>query len=193
MSDEKRKINVTKQGKKYLGMISIPSDMYRTTDYFNRPSMMRHRDNQGTLDSFIQLYDADILIGDNIVLKRQDVVNVRVIDIVFYWDEIDNLGMPAEQKRAKAMMEQMGRAELNRVTVTTPMHGSQFYEISGTFYGKFKRAMVKNFLALTNAAVEHFFKSPESGKWSKRSVSLPHDFVALNMNFVDSYSLKYEE
>ena len=193
MSDEKRKICIIKQGKKYLGGISIPSDMYRTTDYFNRPGMMRHRDNQGTLDSFIQLYDVEMIIDDKIVLKRQDIANIRVVDIILYWDEIDNLGIPAEQKRAKTMMENMGRSELNRVTVVTPMYGSQFYEVSGAFYGKFKRAMVKNFLSLTHATVDHFFKNPETDKWNKKSVTLPHAFVALNMSFVDSYSLKFDE
>jgi hypothetical protein len=75
----------------------------------------------------------------------------------------------------------------------TPMYGSQFYEISGAFYGRFKRAMVKNFLSLTNATVDHFFKKSETDKWSKKPIALPHGFVALNMSFVDSYSLKIEE
>jgi hypothetical protein len=154
---------------------------------------MRHRDNQGTLDSFIQLYDVEMIIDDKIVLKRQDVANVRVIDIMFYWDEIDNLGTPVEQKRAKTMMKSMGRSELNRVTVVTPMYGNQFYEVSGVFYGRFKRAMVNNFLSLTNATVDHFFKKPETDKWNKKSVTLPYGFVALNMSFVDSYSLKFDE
>jgi hypothetical protein len=193
MPDDKRKICIIKQGKKYLGGISIPSDMYRTTDYFNRPGMMKHRDNQGTLDSFIQLYDVEMIIDDKIVLKRQDVANIRVIDIILYWDEIDNLGTPVEQKRAKTMMENIGRPELNRVTVVTPMYGSQFYEVSGAFYGRFKRAMVNNFLSLTNATVDYFFKKPETDKWNKKSVTLPHGFVALNMSFVDSYSLLFEE
>ena len=193
MSDEKRKICIIKQGKKYLGGISIPSDMYRTTDYFNRPGMMRHRDNQGTLDSYIQLYDVEVIVDSNIVLKRQDVINIRVTDIIFYWDEIDNLGTPVEQKRAKAMMENIGQPELNRANMITPMYGSQFYEISGAFYGRFKRAMVKNFLSLTNATVDHFFKKSETEKWSKKPIALPHGFVALNMSFVDSYSLKIEE
>jgi len=155
MSDEKRRISIIKQGKKYLGGISIPSDMYRTTDYFNRPGMMRHRDNQGTLDSYIQLYDVEMIVDDNIVLKRQP--------------------------------------ELNRANMITPMYGSQFYEISGAFYGRFKRAMVKNFLSLTNATIDHFFKKPETDKWNKKPIALPYDFVALNMSFVDSYSLKTEE
>ena len=193
MSEEKRRVNIIKQGKKYLGEILIPSDMYRTTDYFNRPAMMRHRDNKGTLDSYIQLHDVEIIIDDKIVLKRQTVVNIRVIDIIFYWDELDNLGIPVEQKRATAMMENIGRPELNRVNVITPMYGSQFYEISGAFYGKFKRAMLKNFLSLTNATVDHFFKKPETDKWNKKPIALSYGFIALNMNFVDSYSLKFDE
>ncbi len=193
MSDEKRKICIIKQGKKYLGGISIPSDMYRTTDYFNRPGMTRQLDNQGTLDSYIQLYDVKVIIDDKIVLTKQDVINTRVTDIIFYWDEIDNLGTPVEQKRAKAMMENIGRPELNRVNVITPIYGSQFYEISGAYYGRFKRAVVKNFLSLTNATIDHFVKNPEANKWSKKPITLPYDFVALNMNFVDSYSLKFDE
>jgi len=155
--------------------------------------MMKHRDNQGTLDSYIQLYDVEMIIDDNIVLKRQKVANLRVIDIIFYWDEIDNLGIPVEQKRAKTMMDNMGRSELNRVTVVTPMYGNQFYEVSGAFYGRFKRAMVNNFLSLTDAIVDHFFKKTETDKWNKKSVALPYGFVALNMSFVDSYSLLFEE
>jgi hypothetical protein len=193
MSDEKRKINIIKQGKKYLGELPIPSDKYRTTDFFNRPSILRHRADQGTLDSYIPLYDAEVTIDDNFALKRQNVINIRIIDIIFYWDELENVGTPAEQKKAKAMMDNAGQPELNRINVITPMYGDQFYEISGNFFGYFKRAMTKNFLSLTNATIDHFFKTTETGKWNKKPIALPYGFAALNMNFVDSYSLESDE
>jgi hypothetical protein len=193
MSDEKRKINIIKQGKKYLGELPIPSDKYRTTDFFNRPSILRHRADQGTLDSYIQLYDAEVTIDDNFALKRQNVINIRIIDIIFYWDELENVGTPAKQKKAKAMMDNAGQPELNRINVITPMYGDQFYEISGNFFGYFKRAMAKNFLSLTNATIDHFSKTAETGKWNKKPIALPYGFVALNMNFVDSYSLEIDE
>ena len=50
-----------------VGELPIPSDNYRTSDYFNRPSILRHRADQGTLESYAQLYDAEVTIDDDLI------------------------------------------------------------------------------------------------------------------------------
>jgi hypothetical protein len=193
MADKKRKINIIKQGKKYFGELPIPSDNFRTSDYFNRPSILRHQADKGTLEGYSQLYDAEVTIDDNFALKKKNIVNIRIIDIIFFWDELENVGIPAKQKKAKAMMENAGRSEFNRINLITSMYGDQFYEISGDFFGYFRRVMATNFLSLTNATIDHFFKTIETGKWNKKPIALPYGFVAFNINFVDSYSLAFDE
>ncbi len=193
MAEEKRKINIVKPGKHYVGHIAIPSAMFRTLDYFNRPHMMRRIDNQTTLDNYIQIHDVEIAIDGKWPHARLGIANVRVFDIIFFWDELEDSGNESERKRAASYSADSGRAELNRATILTPMYDSQFYEIAGDYFGRFKRALSQNFIALNNATVDQTHLEPDSGQWAKKSISLPHGFVAVNMNYVDSYFLKFEE
>jgi hypothetical protein len=193
MADNKRKIGIMKQGKKYVGSVIIPSDAFRTIDYFNRPALMRHRDNLTTLDNYIQMHDVAMIIDGKVILKKQGAMNILVTDIIFYWDDLENIGDSSEQKRARTLMDNTGRTDLNSANIITPMFDNQFFQITGTFHGNFKSAMMHNFLALTNTSVNQIYIKPETGKWCKKPIDLPHGFLALNMNHIDSYSLKDDE
>ncbi len=193
MTNNQRRFTIIKQGIKYDGSVIIPTNVYRTTDYFNRPALMRHRDNQTTLDNYIQMFDVALVIDGKVILKKQGAMNILVTNIIIYWDDLDKPGDSTEQKRARTLMENIGRTDLNTVNIITPMFDNQFYQIMGSFHGNFKKAMIHNFLALTNTSVNQIYIKPETGEWNKKPIDLPHGFLALNVNYIDSYSLKHDE
>ncbi|MBW1646049.1 MAG: hypothetical protein JRJ56_06960 [Deltaproteobacteria bacterium] len=191
MNTLQRKITIHKPGKQYTGHIAVPAEAYRTSDYFNRPALMKHPHGQSTADNYIHLQDVRITVDSRLTMTLET-INIRVEDIIFFWDELKNAGTVADQLRAEKLRYKAGQQEMNRISIVTPILNGRFYTVAGTFSGLFRKAIQANFLALFEATIT-VFQPQNGGEWSKSPLPTPNRFVGFNLNYMESFFLKNPE
>lgn len=188
METAERKIAIiTSLGKKYVGMIDIPNENFRTTDLFNSANIYWKHPNMKCYDDAMFMRDVSLLIDEKSVYKKFDTLQVKLSEIIFLYDEILTLHDEMEKKRADAMMnksEEGGQA----VTIITTMVANSFFDISGYFFGMFQKKSKDKFLPLTQASVIEVYKS--KGKWFQKKREIPHDFICVSNKNIESVTIK---
>ncbi len=74
------------------------------------------------------------------------------------------------------------------INIITKQVANSFYDITGTFYGLFKNKSKNNFIPLTQANIAEIFRKQD--KWVKRNVKLPHDFICVSNDHIESICFK---
>ena len=97
---------VTSLGKRYSGMIDIPSSNFRTSDLLNSANVFWKNPNEKCYDNAILMYDARLFLDDTAVYRHFDKIQIKLSEIFYFYDEVSILGDEMEKKRASTIIKQ---------------------------------------------------------------------------------------
>jgi hypothetical protein len=188
MAEKQRKLAiVTSLGKKYSGMVDVPSETFRTTDLLNSSNIFWKSPNLKCYDNAIFMSDVRLFLDDKAMYKKFDFIQVRLSDIIYFYDDIEGIGDEMEKKRASTMVRQTNE-DVQTVNIITKQVANSFYDIIGRFFGLFKKKSKDNFISLTQANIVEIYKKQD--KWVKKKVKLPHKFIGVSNNHIESVTFK---
>jgi len=180
---QRRLAIVSSQGKKYSGVVDIPNENFRTTDLLNSSNIFWKNPNEKCYDNAILMYDVKLFLDDAAVYRKFDKIQVKLSEIFYVYDEMQDLGDTMEKKRASTMIKQT-QENSQIVNIITKEVANSFYDISGTFFGLFKKKSKDKFIPLTEASIIQIYKRQD--KWGKKQIKLPHNFVCVSNQHIES-------
>jgi hypothetical protein len=184
MDAKQRKLAiVTSLGKKYSGMVDVPSETFRTTDLLNSSNIFWKSPNLKCYDNAIFMSDVRLLLDDKAVYKNFDSIQVKLSDIIYFYDDIEGIGNEMEKKRASTMVIQT-KEEAQSVNIITKQVANSFYDITGRFFGLFRKKSKDNFIPLTQANIVEIYRKED--KWVRKKINLPHNFICVSNNHIES-------
>ncbi len=184
--EQRRLAIVTSLGKKYSGMVDVPSSAFRTTDLLNSANLFWRNPNEKVYDNALMMYEARLFLDESMVYRKFDRIQIKLSEIFYFYDDIEFIGDEMEKKRA-AVMIQNTQEKAQSVNIITKDVASSFYDIKGQFYGLFKKKSKDKFVALTQAEmVEICWKQD---RWIKREVKLPFGFIGVSNNHIEAVTI----
>jgi len=180
---QRKLVIVTSLGKKYSGLVDVPSETFRTTDLLNSSNIFWKNPNHKCYDNAIFMSNVRLFLDDTGVYKRFDSIQVKLSEIIYFYDELESVGDKTEQKRATTMVKQSYEAA-QTINIITRQVGNFFYDITGSFFGLFKKKSKDNFIPLTNANILGIYH--EQDKWIQKKIKLPHDFICVSNTHLES-------
>jgi hypothetical protein len=186
MEAKQRKLAfVTLLGKKYSGMVDVPSDTFRTTDLLNSSNLFWKNPNEKCYDNAILMQDVRLFLDDTAVYKKFDKIQIKLSDIIYLYDDIEGIGDEMEKKRASVMVQQTQEGA-QTINIIIRQAANSFYDITGLFYGLFKKKSKDKFIPLTQANIVEIYRKED--KWIRKQVKLPHNFICINNEHIESVS-----
>ena len=182
---QRKLVVVTSLGKKYSGLVDVPSETFRTTDLLNSSNIFWKDPNLKCYDNAIFMSNVRLFLGDTGVYKRFDSIQVKLSEIIYFYDEIESVGDEMERKRATTMVKQFSK-EAQVVNIITRQAGNFFYDITGVFFGLFKKKSHNNFIPLTNTNILGIYR--EQDKWTQKKIKLPHNFICVSNTHLESFT-----
>jgi len=183
MSEQRRISVLTSLGKKYSGFIDIPNAALRTTDLLNSPNIFWKNPNEKCFENAILLYDVNLTFDEGAVFKRYEKIQIKLSEVIYFHDELESITDEQEKKRASTMIERT-QEKMQSVNIITTLVANSFYDITGNFYGLFKKKAADKFLPLTNVKIVEISK--KENKWFKKEINLPHRFVGVGNGHIES-------
>ena len=174
---------VTSFGKKYSGLIDIPNSTLRTTDLLNSMNIYWKNPHEKCFENAILMYDASLMFGDSSLYRKFDKIQIRLDEVFYFYDDFQSITDEKEKMRASTMIK-MAQEELQRVNIITVLVANSFFDISGNFYGLFKKKTHDKFLPLTDAKMVEIYKKQD--KWLKKEIMLPHRFIGVSNSHIES-------
>ena len=178
---------VTSFGKRYRGVIDIPNDSFRTSDLFNAANLYWKNANEKCFNDAILMYDADLFLDEIGVYKSFKKLQIKIPEIIFFCDDLETIGNDVEKSRASAMRDKAQEAA-QTVDIITPLIANSFYEITGEFYGLFKKKSNDKFISLSEAVI--FEISKAQGQMVKKEIKLPHSFLGVSTRYIESLCIE---
>lgn len=176
---------MTSFGKKYSGSIDVPSESMRTTDLLNSSAIFWRNPNDKCFDNAILLHDVKLVLDETAVYKKINKMQLKTSEIIFFYDDLGQVGDMQEKTRAGAMREKAGE-ELKSVNIITPIIANSFYDIHGKFYGLFKKKSQDKFIPLFDASIVEIQKNQE--KWAKKTIPLAFGFLGMSSRYIEALS-----
>lgn len=188
MDTKQRKLAiVTSLGKKYSGMVDVPNETFRTTDLLNSSNIFWKSPNLKCYDNAIFMSDVRLFLDDTAVYKKFDSIQIKISEIIYFYDEIKEIGDEMEKKRASTIVRQTNE-DVQAVNIITKQVANSFYDVNGIFFGLFKKKSNDNFIPLTQANIVEIYKKKD--KWVQKKVKLPHNFICVSNNHIESVTFK---
>jgi hypothetical protein len=119
--------------------------------------------------------------------KKFDSIQIKVADIIYFYDDTQEIGDETEKKRASTMVQQSNE-KAQTVNIITTQVAHSFYDITGRFFGLFKRKSKENFISLTEAQIVEIYKRQD--KWMQKKIKLPHNFISVSNSHIESVTFK---
>jgi hypothetical protein len=186
MGNNQRQITLFTSAKTYSGHIDIANESVRTIDIFNSANMFWKDPAEKSFNDALLVHNASIMLAGNIKLAEFAKLQVRIGDILFFHDSLENLGDGMEKRRAAHLMRKT-RETTSQVQIITQTRGDAFFSISGMFYGLFKSKSNCRFLPITQAKVVEIIRSNE--KWQKRAIAIEGGFVGIATEHIEACTL----
>ena len=187
---QRKLVIVTSLGKKYSGLVDVPSETFRTTDLLNSSNIFWKNPNLKCYDNAIFMSNVRLFLGDTGVYKRFDSIQVKLSGIIYFYDEIESVGDEMEQKRATTMVKQSSE-DAQTVNIITRQAGNFFYDITGVFFGLFKKKSHNNFIPLTKTNILGIYR--EEDKWMQKKIKLPHNFICVSNTHIESFTFTNDQ
>ena len=187
MSDIQRSVTVFTPGKTYSGYVDVPNESLRSIDLFNSANIYWKDPAEKSFEDALLIRDATVILEGNIKLCKMTRVQVRLLDVIFFFDALDDSGDRLEKIRAATLKTRSGE-DTSSVTIITNTRANCFYFISGIFYGLFKSKSKQRFIALTQPAVTAVLLAEDG--WQKKKIALPGSFVGVSTRHVEACSFK---
>jgi hypothetical protein len=183
MTFQRQVVVVTSLGKKYLGKVDIPNPTLRTTDLFNSGSIFWKDPSEKCFENAILLHDVQLRIDDSAVCVRFDRIQVKLNEIILFYDDLQSISDEKEKMRA-ATMVQKSKEQQQTVNIITTEVFQSFYHMTGIFYGLFKKKSNDKFIPLTEVKLVEIYR--REGKWFQREVELPHRFIGISTSHIEA-------
>ena len=188
MTPVQRKLAIiTSMGKKYSGMLDVPNESFRTTDLLNSSNIYWRNPNEKCYDNAIMMHDVDLYIDKTSVYKRYKKIQIKVPEIVYFYDEFERLGDEMEKKRAVTIAQGV-KEQAQQVHIITTMVANSFYDISGLFFGLFRKKSLNNFVPLNQVTMREIYQ--RDGTWKKKELTIPYGFIGVSNNHIESITLE---
>ncbi len=188
MGPTQRKVAVvTSLGKKYSGLIDIPSDTFRTTDIFNSSHIYWKNPDLKCYDDAILMRDARLFLEEKSVYQKFDMIQIKLSEIIYFYDDIEQLGNEIEKKRMSALHGAKSE-ESQTIHIITTQVANSFYDITGIFSGRFRKKSKDAFIPLTETRIIEVLKKED--KWFQKKVALPHNFICIGSKYIESLTLR---
>ncbi|OGR02684.1 MAG: hypothetical protein A2511_00270 [Deltaproteobacteria bacterium RIFOXYD12_FULL_50_9] len=184
--EQRKVVIVTSLGKKYSGMIDIPNAALRTTDLFNSSNIYWRNPSEKCFENAILMSNAQLILDDSAIYRKFDKIQVKFNEVLFFYDDFQTIGDDKEKIRATTLIEKT-QEKPQTVNIITRMISHAFYDISGNFFGLFKKKSNDKFLPLTNVTIAEISK--REGKWVRKEITLPHQFIGVGNNQIESATL----
>jgi len=168
---EQRKITMgTALGKKYSGLIDVPSATFRTIDLFNSANIFWKNPNEKCFENAILMYDVSLMFSDTAIYRKFDKIQIKLPEIFYFYDEFQSMGDEMEKKRTAKLIE-ITQEKSQIVNIITKVVANSFYDID-------------KFLPLTDVKIVEISK--KQGKWFKNEIILPYKFIGMANSFIES-------
>ncbi|MCB2182121.1 MAG: hypothetical protein KQH63_08865 [Desulfobulbaceae bacterium] len=186
MAEQRKVAVVTSLGRKYSGLIDIPNAALRTTDIFNSSNVFWKNPGEKCFENAILMYDAALTFDDSAVFRKFNKIQLKLSEVFYFYDDFQTIGDEKEKKRASSMVSK-AHEKMQRINVITNVVGNSFYDIQGDFYGLFKKKSHDKFIPLTNVQMISIYN--KDGKWFKKEVALPHNFICISTTHIESATI----
>lgn len=183
METSQRKITIYTPHKVYRGNIDIANESLRTIDIFNSANIYWKDPGEKSFNDALLVNNASIMLAGNIKLGEFAKLQVKLADILFFHDSLENLGDGMEKRRA-AYLLQKTKESASQVHIITHTRGDAFFYISGTFYGLFKSKSNYRYIPITQVNVVEVIRSNE--KWQKRTIPIEGGFVGVSTEHIEA-------
>jgi len=178
-----KKITVYTPDKTYSGYMDIGNPSLRTIDIFNSSNIFWKNPAERSFDDALLLYNATILLEGNTKMGEYAKLQIKLQDIIFFYDSLENVGDSIEKKRAAHLkVKTKESTALAHIITLTQGHG--FFYITGMFYGLFKSKSKSRYIPLTQASVVHVTRGSE--KWQKKVIKIEGGFVGISTRHIEA-------
>jgi hypothetical protein len=186
MADKRKVVIVTSMGKKFSGYIYVPNATLRTTDLLNSPNVYWKDPSEKCFENAIQIHDVQLMVDDSTVCAKFDKIQVKLAEVIYFYDDQATLGDEKEKLRATAMVKKTHESEQHVRIITTEVSNS-FYSIKGTFYGLFKKKSNDKFIPITDVSITEIYK--KENKWFQKAIELPHNFICISTSHIEATTI----
>jgi hypothetical protein len=187
MAQEQRKVAVvTSLGRKYSGLIDIPNAALRTTDLFNSPNRFWRNQNDKSFNDAILIYNASMTLDETVVYRKFEKIQLKLGEVFYFYDDFQSISDATEKKKSKIVMQKTQK-KLQRVNIITRVIATSFYDIQGIFYGLFRNKSNDKFIPLTDVQITRIYT--KEGKWFKKELVLPHNFICISASHIESVAI----
>lgn len=183
MDNSQRKITIYTPEKTYKGYIDIANGSLRTIDIFNSANVFWKDPNEKSFNDALLINNASIVLDGNIKLGDFPKLQVRLSEVLFFHDSLENLGDSMEKKRA-AYLSLKTKESKSLVHIVTQTQGNSFFYISGTFHGLFKSKSNHRYIPITQASVIQIIRSNE--KWQKKPLPIEGGFIGISTAHIEA-------
>jgi hypothetical protein len=183
MEISQKKITVYTPDKTYSGYMDIGNPSLRTIDIFNSSNIFWKNPAERSFDDALLLYNATILLEGNTKMGEYAKLQIKLQDIIFFYDSLEIVGDSIEKKRAAHLkVKTKESTALAHIITLTQGHG--FFYITGMFYGLFKSKSKSRYIPLTQANVVHVTRGSE--KWQKKVIKIEGGFVGISTRHIEA-------
>ena len=186
MADRRRIVLVASLGKKYVGDVDVPNETLRTTDLLNSGSIFWKDPNEKCFDNAILMHDVQLRIDDSPVRVRFDRLQIKLGEVILFYDDLESMTDDKEKMRAASMVQKT-QEQVQVVNVITTQVAGSFYNLTGSFYGLFKKKSNDRFIPLTHVKLTEIYR--KQGKWFQREIALPHRFIGVSTRHIEALRL----
>ncbi len=187
MAEDRRIVMVTSMGKKFKGYVAIPNDNLRTTDLLNSASIFWKDPSEKCFDNAVMMYDVQMLVDETSVCAKFDKIQVKLSEVIYFYDDQEAISDDKEKMRASTMVQKT-KENLQVVTIVTTEVSNSFYNITGTFFGLFKKKSNDKFIPLTDVSINELYK--KEGKWFQRKIELPYQFICISTSHIEAVQME---
>jgi hypothetical protein len=183
MNTCQRKITIYTSEKIYKGYIDITNDSLRTIDVFNSANVYWKDPNEKSFNDAILINNASLSLEGNIKLGDFPKLQIRLSEVLFFHDTLENLGDGMEKRRA-AYLHLKTQENMSQVHIVTQTRGNSFFSITGTFHGLFKSKSNHRYIPITQAQVVQIVRGSE--KWQKRPIPIEGGFIGISTGHIEA-------
>ena len=187
MAEERKIVMVTSMGKKFRGFVDIPNASLRTTDLLNSANIFWKDPSEKCFENAVLMHNVQLVLDETSVCSKFDTLQVKLSEIIYFHDDLETIGDEKEKMRASTMVQKT-KENIQRVTIVTTEVSNSFYNISGTFFGLFKKKSNDKFIPLTDVAITEIYK--KEGKWFQRQIELPHKFICISTSHIEAMTME---
>ena len=187
MADQRQIVLVTSLGKKYQGKIDIPNDSLRTTDLLNSGSLYWKNQAEKCFENAILLHDVKLSIDRSSISVQFDKIQVKLSEVIYFHDDLPTIFDGQEKIRAAAMVQKSGE-QVQVINIITRQVANSFYNLTGSFYGLFKKKSNDKFIPLTKVKLIEIYE--KSGKWYQKEIEIPHHFIGIGSAHIEAVRIR---